>query len=150
MNREESCQVCGSGARILDVVDFNKSCEEVRGTYLPLLGEPIYYFLCSQCGFCFAPEMQRWPIEKFQKKVYNDDYMKVDPDCIEARPRANAHNLLQKLPRLPSGIRHLDYGGGNGVLSQVLKDNGWDSTTYDPFYDKNTEPEGEALGNLIL
>jgi SAM-dependent methyltransferase len=124
---------------MLDVVDFNKSCEELRGTHLPLSGVPIYYFLCSHCGFCFAPEMQRWSMERFERDVYNDDYYKVDPDYIEVRPRGNAHSLLQKLPRLPSDIRHLDYGGGTGCLSQILKDNGWNSATYDPFFNKNTE-----------
>jgi SAM-dependent methyltransferase len=125
----------------LDVVDFNKSCEEWRGTYLPLVGEPIYYFLCPQCGFCFAPEMQRWPIERFEEKVYNDDYVKVDPDYIQARPQGNAQSLLQRLPILPAGLRHLDYGGGSGVLSGILKDKGWNSSSYDPFYDKKAAPE---------
>jgi cyclopropane fatty-acyl-phospholipid synthase-like methyltransferase len=30
-------------------------------------------------------------------------------------------------------IRHLDYGGGNGVLSGDLFASGWDSSSYDPF-----------------
>jgi SAM-dependent methyltransferase len=32
-------------------------------------------------------------------------------------------------------IRHLDYGGGNGVLSAELFAAGWNSTSYDPFVD---------------
>src|SRR6185312_11993203 len=28
------CQVCGGAARLFDVVDFNKSCEEARGKFL--------------------------------------------------------------------------------------------------------------------
>lgn len=30
-------------------------------------------------------------------------------------------------------IKHLNYGGGNGRLSQLLKEDGWNSETYDPF-----------------
>jgi SAM-dependent methyltransferase len=139
MKTEEKCQICGSGATILDVVDFNKSCEELRGVHLPLSGVPIYYFLCPQCGFCFAPEMQRWPMEEFESKVYNDEYIKVDPCCVEIRPQGDARSLLEKFPQFAPEIRHLDYGGGTGVLSQVLKDNGWNSATYDPFHNKNTD-----------
>jgi hypothetical protein len=31
----------------------------------------------------------------------------------------------------------MDYGGGHGILGDHLRDAGWDSTSYDPFVDRN-------------
>jgi 2-polyprenyl-3-methyl-5-hydroxy-6-metoxy-1,4-benzoquinol methylase len=30
-------------------------------------------------------------------------------------------------------VQHLDYGGGNGLLSEALAQQGWESSSYDPF-----------------
>ncbi len=80
MIRAMKCPICRGRAVPHDVVDFNKSCEEVRGKFLPLSGEPIYYNLCHACGFCFAPSMYHWSSGMFSEKVYNADYATVDPD----------------------------------------------------------------------
>jgi len=128
------CPVCKSGCQWLDVVDFNKSCEELRGKFLPLAGLPVYYAQCGYCGFCFAPEMCGWSLEVFSERVYNHDYPSVDPDYLDARPRANAAMLAKMFTGFPA--THLDYGGGNGLLSALLRDVGWASVSYDPFVDR--------------
>jgi SAM-dependent methyltransferase len=130
-----TCPVCAAATSPIDVVDLNKSCEEARGMYLPIAGIPICYALCEQCGFCWAPEMHRWPMEEFSSRIYNDDYKLVDPDYLDARPHANAQMLAGMFANQVLDIRHLDYGGGNGVLSSELFAAGWDSTSYDPFVD---------------
>jgi SAM-dependent methyltransferase len=129
------CPVCHGGCALLDVVDFNKSCEELRGRFFALSGQPIYYALCGQCGFCFAPAIAAWTLEEFAAKIYNDGYALVDPDYSEARPKANAAHLTALLGERAGAIRHLDYGGGNGLLSQYLRQENWQSLTYDPFVD---------------
>lgn len=135
------CPVCAAEAALLDVVDLNKSCEEARGAFLPLAGVPVYYALCDACGFCFAPALQRWPIEEFAARIYNDDYRLVDPDYLDARPQGNAQMLSAMLGAQSLRIRHLDYGGGNGRLAQALFAAGWDSTSYDPFVDGALPPD---------
>lgn len=137
------CPVCKRDSFLLDVVDFNKSCEEARGYYLPLSAEAIYYALCPNCGFCFAPEIYTWDIQTFADKIYNSDYAKVDPDYSELRPRSNAEFLINLLGNQSGKIRHLDYGGGSGLLSQLLNNAGWQSTSYDPFVNTNVH-----LGSL--
>lgn len=132
------CPVCGAGTSLLDVVDFNKSCEEARGLFLPLSGEPVYYALCGKCGFCFAPGLHRWPLEAFASRIYNDEYARVDPDYLEVRPRANAATLRTMFKDLPRTVKHLDYGGGQGLLSRLLRESGWDSTSWDPFVDRKS------------
>jgi hypothetical protein len=129
--------VCAATSVAHDVVDFNKSCEELRGAFLPLSGTPVYYFRCDTCGFCHSPEFRRWSLAQFSERIYNDEYARVDPDYLDVRPRGNAAHLAALLGDQAIGVRHLDYGGGNGLLSSVLQDAGWDSQTYDPFVDRD-------------
>jgi SAM-dependent methyltransferase len=144
---QPTCPVCGAATFLLDVVDLNKSCEEVRGRFLPLAGVPIYYSLCDQCGFCFAPALQQWSLEDFSSTIYNDDYQLVDPDSVETRPLANAQWLAGIFADHVLDIRHLDYGGGSGILSNQLFVAGWNSMSYDPFFDG---PLSVELGRFNL
>lgn len=134
-----TCPVCGMPAALFDVVDFNKSCEEVRGQYQPPAGIPVHYARCDDCGFCFAPEMYKWTLEEFSARIYNDDYLQVDPDYLEIRPRASLGHLTYLVGGAYREIRHLDYGGGHGLLSDLLRDAKWDSSSYDPFVDRNKQ-----------
>jgi len=130
------CPVCGGASALLDVVDFNKSCEELRGVFLPLSGAPIYYALCPGCGFCHAPEIAAWPLEEFERWIYNDDYAAIDPDYLQARPTNNAASLVAMFGDRAPPVRHLDYGGGSGLMSRLLAESGWRSASYDPFVDR--------------
>lgn len=141
------CPACGAATELLDRVDFNKSCEELRGRMLPPSGLLVEYELCDACGFCFAPEIARWTKVQFAERIYNDAYADVDPDYREARPLANAQAVANMFGENSLAIRHLDYGGGNGVLSEALFAQGWDSHSYDPFVEGDTLPA--ARFNLI-
>jgi SAM-dependent methyltransferase len=134
---------------LLDVVDFNKSCEECRGKFLSLSGIPVYYALCEKCGFCFAPELMKWELGQFEKMIYNNEYVLVDPDYIEIRPRANAASLISMFGDRVHSIKHLDYGGGSGLLSKLLKESNWHSTSYDPFVDRHVSVEQLGKYDLI-
>lgn len=143
---EVPCPVCKTPAMHLDSVDFNKTCEELRGLKLPASGVLVRYYLCGRCGFCFAPEFSSWSFKDFEKRIYNDDYAIVDPDYRLARPQANAELLAKTF--VGTAIRHIDYGGGSGLLSETLKAKGWNSRTYDPFVDKSVRVA--ALGRFDL
>lgn len=143
---EISCPICLSTSRFHDAVDFNKSCEEARGQFLESSGLQVKYFLCDTCGFCFAPEIAAWEKSKFEEKIYNDDYLAVDPEYVETRPLANADLICRCFSS--NAIRHLDYGGGSGLLSQTLRNRGWDSHSYDPFVDEDLKID--TLGKFEL
>ncbi|MBI3773761.1 MAG: class I SAM-dependent methyltransferase [Gammaproteobacteria bacterium] len=145
---QTTCPVCRGVCHFLDAVDFNKSCEERQGKFLPPAGILIRYFLCTKCSFCFAPEFSQWRLEDFEQRIYNHNYVHVDPDYIDLRPRANAQNLMLTFKGYESTIKHLDYGGGGGLLSSILRDAGWTSTSYDPFVDRDKKVE--ALGKYDL
>ena len=127
--RSRACPVCNGACAPLDSVDFNKSCEEVRGKFLAPAGIPVAYLVCGTCGFAFAPEICDWKLDEFSARIYNADYIQVDPDYEYARPRSNAETLVRMLGDRGLEIRHLDYGGGNGVLSEALRNSGWQSTS---------------------
>jgi SAM-dependent methyltransferase len=143
------CPVCGAPCELLGSVDFNKSCEEVRGLHLPPAGRTVDYVMCVACNFCFAPEFGAWSAEDFAREIYNDGYGRVDPDHADVRPRANAESLLLTFGERGRGIRHLDYGGGAGLLSRLLRESGWDSTSYDPFFDHGVRPGRLGTFQLI-
>ncbi|MDD3030156.1 MAG: class I SAM-dependent methyltransferase [Alphaproteobacteria bacterium] len=143
------CPVCAHDSRPFDVVDFNKSCLEQHGTALPLSGEPVYYFFCPTCGFTFAPELCAWPWEIFERKIYNEDYAAVDPSFRMKRPHQNHEILTGLFSKSKGRIRHLDFGGGNGFLSKLLKESGWDTQSYDPVLDKGVRPEDLGQFDLV-
>jgi len=145
----QHCPICNAPATALDVVDFNKACIESEGKYLPLAGIPIYYFMCDMCSFTFSPYFWNWTENDFLEKIYNEDYITVDPEYLEIRPKNNADVLLNLLHQHKSEIKHLDYGGGNGRLSRELIANGWNSQSFDPFVEANVELGSLGQFNLI-
>ncbi|HEV7816465.1 MAG TPA: class I SAM-dependent methyltransferase [Janthinobacterium sp.] len=149
MNQAIRCPVCGGSCALLDVVDLNKSCEEANGVFLPLAGVPVYYALCGGCGFCHAPQLWQWSMREFEEKIYNADYVLADPHYAEARPRASAADLIAMFGAAAKGIRHLDYGGGHGMLSRLLNEAGWSSTSYDPFVNKELDLKSVGRFDLI-
>lgn len=144
------CPVCKAKADLFDVVDFNKSCMESAGQYLPLSGFPVYYVQCTDCGFMFAPELHQWANEQFAEHIYNADYIKVDPDYVQVRPVGNAEFIDKLFGQAKAQISHLDYGSGSGLMSQLLNQQGWRSLSYDPFNGDKIQPVSQ-LGafNLI-
>lgn len=128
-----NCPICNNISTPYDVVDFNKSCEEIKGKYLSLSLIPIYYYKCQVCNFLFSPELYSWSKEKFSLMIYNDSYIQVDPDYEEIRPHNNAVFLINLFYETKSQIKHLDYGAGNGKCSDTLLKYGFNTLSYDPF-----------------
>lgn len=143
------CPVCSSTSSLHDVVDFNKSCEEPKGKFLPKSGIPIYYALCESCGFLFAPEFSEWTEADFLSKIYNDNYVEIDPDYVEVRPASNFEFLQKYFGNVRHQVHHLDYGGGNGLLSNKLTHVGWNSCSYDPFPQRNVDIASLGKFNFI-
>jgi SAM-dependent methyltransferase len=126
------CKICGGAAELFGVVDFNKSCEEVRGYKLPLSGVAVYYRRCSACGFVYTDFFNAWTQAEFTEFIYNDNYVKVDPDYLERRPMLNAQTISSMFGRTKN-IALLDYGGGTGRLSECLRSDGFAiADSFDP------------------
>ena len=126
------CKICGAAARPFDVVDFNKFCDQRDPYRFGYSGIPVYYYRCVDCEFLFTDFADDWSEEDFKNYIYNDDYIKVDGDYAEARPRRDAQFFADLLRPYP-GLSLLDYGGGAGVLAAALREEGFDAECYDPF-----------------
>jgi SAM-dependent methyltransferase len=149
MTKTDACSVCFGHALEVGSVDFNKSCEEVHGKRLPPSGLPVRYLRCTNCGFCFAPDIRTWTASEFRTRIYNEGYSYVDPDSVEARPRQCADLLQRILGDQGADVRHLDYGGGKGLLSALLLDAGWQSASFDPFFDPGSSHSDYGVFDLI-
>lgn len=132
-----NCKCCGQTARLFDVCDFNKSCEEVRGTFLPYSGIPVYYYKCSQCGFIFTRIFDDFRGEDFVKHIYNEAYVTVDPDFERVRPQKMAELVNDLFSGAKRDLAVLDYGGGDGYFAERLSAAGFKSVVnYEPFFGK--------------
>jgi hypothetical protein len=128
------CKICGCAAQLYGNVDFNRSCEELHGLKLPCLEIPVHYHRCTGCGFLFTECFDDWTEAEFKQFIYNDDYIKVDPDYLDTRPAGNATEMISLFGQDRSRIRILDYGGGNGLLARRLRGAGFTYVkSYDPF-----------------
>jgi SAM-dependent methyltransferase len=136
---EAPCKCCGAVALLYGVVDFHKNCEIYRRRVLDLSGIPVYYHRCPVCQFIFTTAFDHFTSDDFQSYIYNKEYLQVDPDYPEARPRSNAA-FLSSLFSVVRPRRILDYGGGNGTLAESLRAAGFAQVnTYDPFVPRHAE-----------
>jgi 2-polyprenyl-6-hydroxyphenyl methylase/3-demethylubiquinone-9 3-methyltransferase len=128
------CKICGAPAHPFGAVDFNKSCDEPRAEKLPPLGIPVPFRRCANCGFLFTECFDDWADHDFKQFIYNDDYIKLDPDYVDRRPRLNANMLCTQFQADRAVLRMLDYGSGNGLLSRCLREAGFTTVeSFDPF-----------------
>jgi len=139
------CPICDCQTYLYDVVDFHKSCGDITGRRTGLSGTSIYYSQCSHCHFIFAPQCYVWTQQDFAQKIYNSEYGLFDPDFLQNRPLANAHLVEKMYGNQKRAIAHLDFGGGDGVLSQTLLAAGWDSKSYDPYFNKEALPNAGSI-----
>jgi SAM-dependent methyltransferase len=124
------CKICGAPAMFFDVVDFQKGV----GNYeFGPAHVPVSWYRCCRCDFLFTPFADDWSKADFARFIYNDDYIKVDPDYLSARPRAVASYMATLLTGFETA-RILDYGAGRGGFAASMAELGFRHVeSYDPF-----------------
>ena len=128
------CKICNGSTSILGVKDFNRSCEEEKGkqVFLPV-GYAIYYHKCNNCGFIFTTDLDAWTIDDYVKNIYNEEYLKVDPEYDGKRPR-DCISWFSPMLGGDKSITVLDYGAGNDVFSKELIKLGYNAVGWDPMW----------------
>jgi len=85
----------------------------------------VTYYYCSRCGF-IQTEEPYWLSESYSKPISKSD------TGIIMRNFANAENLLLFLKFVSKGV-YLDFGGGHGILTRIMRDYGFDFYHYDKY-----------------
>jgi hypothetical protein len=124
------CKVCGGEAKSFDIIDFNKSCEAYP---FGVSAIPVTYRICEQCHFIFTNFFDDFADNQWRTYIYNDDYAAIDPQYRIVRPRANARIISAALFGRKAGTIGLDFGGGNGMTTRLLRAKGWAFDSYDPY-----------------
>lgn len=132
------CKVCNGSTSILGVCDFNKTCEEEKRILIfDWIGHPIYYHQCEDCKFIFTIDLDHWTKDDFISNVYNDEYIKVDPEYAGDRPK-KCINWFSPMLAGDKSISVLDYGAGNDLFSKELRNSGYNAVGWDTMW--QTEP----------
>lgn len=134
------CKCCGAPARCFGTVDFSKSCLDYRGKVFADSGQRVTYYRCEACGFLFTTHIDDWGAERIAAEIYNAEYVRVDPDFSESRPRSNAQLLSTAFGAVHDSLSVLDYGGGDGLMAGLLCGHGFDAQSYDPYHLPNSRP----------
>ncbi|MBT8543381.1 methyltransferase domain-containing protein [Polynucleobacter paneuropaeus] len=127
------CPICNQQANPLGAVSLNKSCNQTNSLKLDNSEESIEFFRCVSCHHIFIENLSQWSRKNLSEKIYNSEFDIFDPDFLELRPRANSQYLVSLLGEQLKRLRHLDFGSGNGLLSELLSKLGTQSTSYDPY-----------------
>jgi len=138
--QDVACKICGEETEILGVKDFNSTCLEENNTVLGSMGFAIYYHQCKECQFIFSTDFDNWTKDDFLENIYNDDYLKVDPEYGGKRP-TDCVSWFSPMLGEDKTITVLDYGAGTDAFSQELRKQGYDAVGWDPMW--LTEPAFE-------
>jgi 2-polyprenyl-6-hydroxyphenyl methylase/3-demethylubiquinone-9 3-methyltransferase len=129
-----NCKICGAPTRLFDAVDFYKHCGEPPDSpyQFGLSGIIVPYYRCNTCRFIFTDIIDDWNSEDLREFIYNSDYLKVDPEYVEVRPRRTAMHLAPLLTSCAQA-RILDYGSGSGAFAKEMAAHGYTNIeSYDP------------------
>lgn len=115
------CKCCGAPAPWFGQADTAKSCEARTRVVFPPTGVLVDYYRCGACGFLFSDFIDGWSPERLRRDIYNDDYVKVDPEITGARAVRVADIVEQLCGTVRQTIQIFDYGGGTGGLTAELR-----------------------------
>lgn len=135
------CKCCGGASVAFAALDFSRSCEDDKKAPFARSGEMVPYNQCTKCGFVFTSYFDHWSSEQMTDRIYNADYALADPGFADARPAAFAKALTNWLFQLRQSIAALDYGGGQGALSGLMRQKGFDYENFDPYFSNNGAPQ---------
>ena len=126
------CPVCGynGGDRIPVAWNF----------YDLLYGAPKnwQYTVCHVCRCAFIEEMKDWQPRDFADKIYNGDYNKIDTGYDGSRVRKHLPFIVNAMNSLHCR-KTVDFGGGNGLLADLLTEAGFEAYSFD-FFARRDEP----------
>ena len=139
---EKECPICEAKTAHFSAVKWDYHDQK------PQAAEWKYYH-CDKCGCYFLDEMRSWNPETFAEKVYNEDYIHTDTEFDGTRSR----NLFPEVAAMLKeyGLKRvLDYGGGKGLLADLLRKSGWNEAyCFDPFGRKDVPADAGGFDCVV-
>jgi hypothetical protein len=89
--------------------------------FFPPSGNQIVYWRCVRCEFVFTDDFDSLSSAELAEQIYNDDYIRADPDFAATRPNAYAGFLAELLGPPKHRIEAVDFGGGRGLLANLAR-----------------------------
>lgn len=86
-----------------------------------IFSKDVKYFLCSNCGFLFTERPSYWLEQAYNNAITSLDLGLVNRNLLYAEMLSWYIKVCSK----PSG-RFLDFGGGYGLLTRMMRDKGFD------------------------
>jgi len=111
--RKEICKICNSESDLI----FNKT---VLGKY------PVDYYYCKNCGF-LQTERPYWLEEAYHSAI-ND----FDTGLLQRNLYYSKITSMILVRYFNVNAQFLDYGGGYGIFTRLMRDIGFKFFTYDP------------------
>ena len=126
---EHVCPVCGAKADKQILVDWSYHDKQKTDEQ----GNRYGYDHCPLCESVWLDAMKWWTDSDFSRYIYNEDYGKTDREYDGTRSRNVFPQIRYYIHVLmPECKRVLDYGGGNGVLAELLSES-FEASSYDPY-----------------
>jgi hypothetical protein len=136
-----NCKVCGGWTRAFCSRDLSVTCEDRRKKPFPNCGIEIRYKHCQSCGFLFTTDFDMFSESEMGQLIYNQDYIRADPEFADERPNYISGFVLQNLSAFRASLSNLDYGGGAGLFSRLLMKGGFaESDCFDPHFSDRPRP----------
>ena len=86
----------------------------------------INYYRCPHCGFVQTEEPY-WLSEAYSNAITDSDIGLISRNIY----LVSVMNTILKI--LPPSSKLLDYGGGYGMFTRMMRDKGWDFEWYDEY-----------------
>lgn len=114
------------------ICNSSEICEFIK--YSHALKMPITYSQCKSCGLVTVPESKKHDLNK----IYNNEYfLNVDYGWKYRAKKVLKYikylNILLPLKKM----QICDFGAGNGYLSKLLIDSGFNVLSYEPYIRSN-------------
>ena len=125
-----TCPICMSPVNgLFKVMIQGENCSELNS--------------CSKCEFAFYPD-QSWINQSFSDDLNSLDVGAADRTVISA----DYLSVMLKSQKLSHG-KFLDYGGGYGLLSRIMRDRGFNFENFDPFTRQIFPTSGLRMNNSL-
>ena len=126
---DTECRICFGKTSIFDKA-------QILNKYM------VTYYYCPHCGF-IQTEEPFWLNESYSRAIAKSD------TGIMSRNLSNVSNLLFFLKNIPQKAACLDFGGGHGILTRIMRDYGFEFYHYDKYAENLFAAgfEGDVNGN---